>query len=168
MTVYLKIEIKLYKLSNRWHAPFLIVKSMSAPIIEWHLTQRRILKDKLVLILNASWHNCFITLQYNVLKHYKINDDKPRLEKRCHRECAKCAFRSYCACANYHSGLGSPFIHSIVSNNSVSRQWRSRSDYAAAQADLGLRGPHMPELTLSHGGPDYVYQKKVIVDSLQK
>ena len=41
-------------------------------------------------------------------------------------------------------------IYSIVSNNSVSGQWRPRSDCADAQSDLGLRCPHMPEDTFSH------------------
>ena len=31
-------------------------------------------------------------------------------------------FRSSCACTKYHPGLCSPFIHSVVSNDSVSRQ----------------------------------------------
>ena len=33
-----------------------------------------------------------------------------------------CRFRSACACSKYHLGLCSPFIHSVVSNDSVSGQ----------------------------------------------
>ena len=60
-------------------------------------------------------------------------------------------FRSSCACAKYQPGLCSPFIHSIVSNVSVSGQWRHWSDCADAQADLGLRCPHMPNDTCKIG-----------------
>ena len=49
--------------------------------------------------------------------------------------------RSSCACAKYHPGLWSIFIHSVVSNDSVGGQWRPWSD---ARADLGFRGPHFP------------------------
>ena len=48
-------------------------------------------------------------------------------------------------CAWYHLGLCSPFIHSVVSNDSVSRQWRSWSECADAQANLGLCCSHMFE-----------------------
>ena len=51
-------------------------------------------------------------------------------------------FRSSCACVKYH-GLCFPFIHSVVSNDSVSGQRRPWSDCADAQADLGLRCPDM-------------------------
>ena len=59
--------------------------------------------------------------------------------------------RSSCACSEYHPGLFSPFIHSVVSNDFVSGQGRLRSDCADAQSDLGLRCPHMPDDTFSHG-----------------
>ena len=36
-------------------------------------------------------------------------------------------------------------IHSVVSNHSVSGQQRAWSDYSDAQADQGLRCPHMPK-----------------------
>ena len=49
-------------------------------------------------------------------------------------------FRSSCACAKYHPGLCFAFIHSVVSNASVSRQWRP---WSSAQSDLGLGCPHM-------------------------
>ena len=62
-----------------------------------------------------------------------------------------CRFSSSCPCAKYHPGLRSPFIHSVVSNYSVSGQWRPWSDCADAQSDLGLRCPHVPEDTFSYG-----------------
>ena len=43
------------------------------------------------------------------------------------------------------------FIHFVVSNDSVCGERRPRSDCADAQADLGLRSPHMPEDMFSHG-----------------
>ena len=49
-----------------------------------------------------------------------------------------------------HPGICSPLKHSKVSNNSVCGQLRPRSDYTDAQADLGLRCPHMPEDTFSY------------------
>ena len=54
-------------------------------------------------------------------------------------------------CAKSHPGICSPLKQSIVSNHSVCRQWRPGSDCVDAQADLGLRCPHMPEATFSHG-----------------
>ena len=65
-------------------------------------------------------------------------------------------FRLSCACANYHRSLCSPFVHSLVSNDSVSGQWRPWSDCACAQTDVGLRRPLMPEDTLSHGAATHV------------
>ena len=49
-----------------------------------------------------------------------------------------------------------------MSNNSVSWQRMPWSDCADAQAGLGLRCPHMPEDTLSHG----VAQVKIRVNLL--
>ena len=60
-------------------------------------------------------------------------------------------FRSFCACAKYHLVICLPFIHSVVSNDSVSGQQRPWSECADAQADLGLHCPHMPEDTFSLG-----------------
>ena len=57
-------------------------------------------------------------------------------------------FKSSCASAKYHQALCSPFIHSVVSNNSVRGQGRPWSDCPDAQVDLGLRCPDMPEDTL--------------------
>ena len=47
------------------------------------------------------------------------------------------------ACARFHQDLSSPLIYSVVPNDSVSGQWRPWSDCTDAQADLGLRCPHM-------------------------
>ena len=80
------------------------------------------------------------------VNHIPLNG--PRQAKKCLRTCA---FQSPCACAKYHPGLCSPFIHSVVLNDSSSGQWRPWSDCADAQADLGLRCPHMPEDTFSQG-----------------
>ena len=41
--------------------------------------------------------------------------------------------------------------HSVLYNDSVSGQWRPWSDCAAAQADLGLCCPRMPQDTFSLG-----------------
>ena len=60
-------------------------------------------------------------------------------------------FRSFCASAKYSQGLYSPFIHSVVSNDSVSGQWRSSLDCTDVQADLGLCCLHIPKDTFSHG-----------------
>ena len=60
--------------------------------------------------------------------------------------CKNSRFRS--SCAKYHPGLCSPFIHSVVANDSVSGQLDSEgpeSDCTDAQAVLGLLCPHMPE-----------------------
>ena len=76
---------------------------------------------------------------------------RPRQAKTCLRTCAEYAFRSSCACAKYHPGLCSPFIHSIVFNDFASGQGRPWSDCADAQSDLGLHCPHMRENTFSHG-----------------
>ena len=46
--------------------------------------------------------------------------------------------------------LSSPFIHSKVSTDSISVQWRPWSDCTNVQADLGLRCLLMPEDTFSH------------------
>ena len=68
-------------------------------------------------------------------------------------------FKSSCACANYHPGLCSAFIHSVVSNDYVSGQWRPWSDCAKAQSDLGLRCPHTLKPTFTHGAAYLVYIK---------
>ena len=54
-------------------------------------------------------------------------------------------FRSSCECAMYHPGLCFPFIHFVVSNDSVCEQWRFWWDCADAKAGLQLRFPHMRE-----------------------
>ena len=59
-------------------------------------------------------------------------------------------FRSSCACAK-HPDFCSPFIHLVVSNDSVIGQRRPRQACADAQADLGLRYKHVSEDTFSDG-----------------
>ena len=54
--------------------------------------------------------------------------------------------RSSYACAKYHTGLCSLFIHCVVSNDFV-----SGSEGPVAHADLARRFPHMPDGTFSHG-----------------
>ena len=63
--------------------------------------------------------------------------------------CEMCIFRSLCASSKYHLVFCSPFIHFIISNDSVSGQWSPWLDSADAQADLGLYGPYMPKDKLS-------------------
>ena len=78
--------------------------------------------------------------------------DEPCYAKMVHSNMLKmCRFRSSCACAKYHPGLHSLIIHSVVSSDSVSGLWRPWTDCANAQADLGLRCPHVPEDKFSHG-----------------
>ena len=76
---------------------------------------------------------------------------------------AKRGLRASRACAKAHQSICSPFIHSVVSSDSVSGQQRPRSDCADAQSDLGLRCPHMLEDSFLHGaahitGPHSVAQ----------
>ena len=52
---------------------------------------------------------------------------------------------SFCAYVKYHSDLCSPFIHSVISNDSVNRKGRPWSDCANAQADLGFHCPQCPK-----------------------
>ena len=73
----------------------------------------------------------------------------PRQAKKCFRTCAKIQINL--RMRKVSSGLYSPFIHSVVSNDSVSGKRMLWSDCADAQAGLGLRCPHMPEDTFSHG-----------------
>ena len=97
---------------------------------------------------NIKWYPKLKTMKsthkYNLLHG-------PYQAKKCLRTCSKCRFRSSCECAKYHSSLCSQFIHSVVSNDSVSRQWWPWSDCRFAQLDLGLHCLHMPEDTFSHG-----------------
>ena len=69
---------------------------------------------------------------------------------------------SSCPCAKYHPGLCSPFMHSVVSNDSVSGQERPWSACADAQADLGLCCPHMPEEYFCMGRPILIIIKKTV------
>ena len=78
----------------------------------------------------------------------------PRQAKRCLQTCAKGtdsdSSRVY---AKSYSGICSPSIPSVVSNVSVIGQRRPWSDCADAQADLGLRCPHLAEDVFAWLGP---------------
>ena len=64
------------------------------------------------------------------------------------------------------STIGAFALHSyILSNYFVSGQWMPWSDCADAQADLGLRCPHMPEDMFSHGA---AHISHVIVSKCRK
>ena len=58
--------------------------------------------------------------------------------------------------------------HFVVSNDSGSRQRKSWSDCADAQADLGLRCPHMPEDAFLHGATMHVNYKSTFKWPLSK
>ena len=55
------------------------------------------------------------------------------------------------ACAKAHPGICFALIHSIMVNNSVRGQRGPCSDCANAQAEHGLRWPHKPEESFTHG-----------------
>ena len=61
-----------------------------------------------------------------------------------------CRFTSSCTCAKNHLSLYTSFIHSVVSSDSVSRQWRPWSNCMDMQADLGLCCPQMLEDMFLH------------------
>ena len=75
----------------------------------------------------------------------------PGQVKNCFRTCTTCADSHHPAHTKSQQGIGSPFIHSVVFNDFISGQWRPWSDCMNVQADLGLRCPHMPKDTFSHG-----------------
>ena len=54
-------------------------------------------------------------------------------------------FKSSCAWVKYHPSFCSPFIQSVLCNDSVSGQWRPWTDFMDAQADLSLHSLHMPK-----------------------
>ena len=86
---------------------------------------------------------------------------EPHQVKGCFRACAKCTYSdSIHACAKSNLGICSQLIHSIVANNSASGQGRPWSDCADAQADLGLRCPHMLEDTFSLGAAHILVTSK--------
>ena len=59
---------------------------------------------------------------------------------------ASTRFRSSCSCAKFHPGLCSSFIHSVLSKDSVSGQWRRWSDCRCA----GWSGPSFSANTRRH------------------
>ena len=54
------------------------------------------------------------TKKKNIIILYLINDKEEKMKM--------CGFTSSCTCAKYHPGRCSPFIHFVVSNDSVSGQ----------------------------------------------
>ena len=70
----------------------------------------------------------------------------PRQAKTCLQTCLKCGDSDHPA----HLELCSLFIQSLISNDSVSGQWRLWSDCTDAQSNQGLLCPHMPGDTFSH------------------
>ena len=68
------------------------------------------------------------------------------------RTCATCEDSDHLAHApKFHSSFYYQFIHFVLSNDFVPRQWRPWSDCAGAQENLGLRCPCMPEDSFSQG-----------------
>ena len=65
--------------------------------------------------------------------------------------CKMRRLRPSCTCAKYHPCFCSPFIYSVVSNDSDSDK------EGPDQADLGLRCPHMPKDTFSHGAARVIF-----------
>ena len=82
------------------------------------------------------------------ISKYNLNHVKRKFPSNM---CRTRRLRLSCSCAKYHPGLCPPFIHCVISNDSVSGQWRPWSDCADAQSDLGLGCPYIPENTISHG-----------------
>ena len=52
-------------------------------------------------------------------KTVPVSHNSGRMNRKCSNMRKMSRFRSPCACAMYHPGLCSPFIHSVVSNNSL-------------------------------------------------
>ena len=114
------------------------------------MSKKCLLNDKQCRLLSNNYGSNLVRFYTQHIKGVLFG---PHQVKRYLRICAK----SYCACAKYHPGPSSPLIHSVISNDSVSRQGRPRSDYTNAQADLELhclqiclkiRMAHMPTLSL--------------------
>ena len=70
--------------------------------------------------------------------------------------CKMCGFTSSCPCARSHPGICSPFIHCVLSNDSVCRQWMPWSACTDAQSDQGLHCPHMPRHIFAWCSPIYI------------
>ena len=88
--------------------------------------------------------------QNNKMIH--VIDEIGRIQQKCVFEiCKICIVWLTCTCSRNHPVLCSPFIQSVVSNDSINRQWRPWSDCADAQSDLGLCCPHMSKHPFLHG-----------------
>ena len=58
------------------------------------------------------------------LLYESLGQAAARSEKVSSTMCKMCRFTSSCICSKFHPGLCSPFIHSVASIDSDSRQWR--------------------------------------------
>ena len=58
--------------------------------------------------------------------------------------------------AKFHLGFCFPFVHSLVSDNSVSWQWKPWSDSGYVQADLGLPCPHKLKIVFCMAWPRFI------------
>ena len=119
--------------------------------------RRQWLKFSLTYICMKNLSVWPIDLELTYYYSYRLIQFSPRLRKAASSETMPSnmrkmsEFRSSYACAKYHPGFYSPFVHCQVSNNSVSGQRRPWSDCAEAQVDVGLRCPHMLKDTFSQG-----------------
>ena len=127
---------RYYRLSNSLLAK---IKSDSTPESQCHVSCQLLLPT----LVTFSETQLRLTLIIRVAPSENVSSSMRKIYR----------FGSSCACAKYHPGLCSQWIHSVVhvSNEAVSGQRRSRSDCAKMQADLGLHCPHFPEDTFSHG-----------------
>ena len=111
------------------------------------LIRQRVVAGWSKSLLGGIWscRNAVPRLKFNCSSLSTLNNlNGPSQAKMSLRICAAiCAVGSSCACAKYHPGLCSPFIHSIVANESISGLWRPWSDCADAQSDQGLHCPLM-------------------------
>ena len=115
-----------------------------------------------LLILGSSTRHpssclCVTWFSYSVCKEFVLVRRTERVKQAALKEKVPssmrkmCGLTSSCACARSRTGICSPLMHSIESNDSVSGLRRPWSDCADAQSDLGFRCPHMPKDTFSHG-----------------
>ena len=117
------------------------------PYIVYNVTQK-------VSLFSSLLCGIFSLTGHVSIKHYT---DRVK-QKQCLWNTQKAQNQLICTWAKYHQDLCSSFVHSAVSNDSVSWQGRPWSDCAEAQSDLGLRCPHMPEEIFSHDAANIKFQ----------
>ena len=112
---------------------------------------------------------CVIVCVYIIIMDYVRKNWVASNEKLSSNMRKMRTFRSSCECAKYHPGLCSPFILSVVANDSVSGQWRPWSDCADTQADRGFAVRICPK-TLSRTTRSSIYGKRATLraESTQK